>query len=80
MSCILVSTRSAFRSSTWSSSNSFSGSWTVPPRTVTTCRSTSIRTGPDSRADSATSSGSPWRRSTARIRATSSRDENGLVT
>ena len=80
MSCIRVSTRPAFRSSTSSSSNSLSGNWTCSPRTVTTCRSTSIRTGPDSMIDATGSSDSPRRLSTARIRATSSREEKGLVT
>ena len=53
---------------------------TAPPRTLTTCRSTSIRTGPASTTDVTSGSVSPRRRSTARIRATSSRGENGFVT
>ena len=68
------------RSSTSRSSNSFSGSCTCSLRTVTTCRSTSIRTGPDSMIEMLGSSDSPRRLSTARILATSSREENGLVT
>ncbi len=82
MSCPRVSTRPALRSSISSSSNSLSGSDTIAPDTVTTCRSTSIRTGPADRVGGLWSAASPpaWRRSTARIRATSSRGEYGLVT
>ena len=50
------------------------------PFTDTRWRSTSMRTGPASSTAGSSSSGSPVRRMTARMRATSSRDENGLVT
>ena len=56
-----------------------SGSFCSLPSTVTTCRSTSIRTGPASNVEGE-SSGSVPRRRTARMRATSSRGEYGLVT
>src|SRR6266542_781317 len=76
MSWPRVSTRPAFRSSSSNSSNSFSGSCTDSPFTVTTCRSMSIRTGPADNVGGTSSPPSPtWRRRTARTRATSSRGE-----
>ncbi len=81
MICIRVSTRPELRSSSSSRSNSLSGIGTSRPLTVTTWRSESSRTGPASTVPVISSSGpSPARRKTARMRATSSRDENGLVT
>ena len=59
-----------------------SGSATSAPSTLTTCRSTSIRTGPaaSTPGSGSASAGSLPRRSTARTRAISSRAEYGLVT
>ena len=67
-------TKPGLRRNISSSSNSLSGSRCSVPSTVTTWRSTSIRTGPASRV-SGIRSGSWPRRRTARMRATSSRGE-----
>ena len=73
-----MSTRPELRSRYSSRSNSLSGSVTAAPRTITVCRSMSIRTGPDSRtpiSSTGSASDSAPRRSTALMRAMSSRAE-----
>ena len=56
MSCIRLSTWSAFRSSTSSSWNSFSGNRIWSPRRLTACLSTPIRIGPASSVSAGNSS------------------------
>jgi hypothetical protein len=75
MSCWRVITRPALRSSNSNNANSFKGSATGRPSTVTVCAGTCIRTGPATRSVSIYASLGRPRRSTAWMRAMSSRDE-----